>query len=168
MIGSGPTEISDGDFRLREIRREDSESLYRWRMGEDARPMFVNGAVVPFETHQAYLERYFQPENTDRWFIIERRGAPVGTLAFYDLDPEQGEYEWGRLVVAPEARGHGAALAALRLLMRYGRLIGLRRIRSEVLETNHRVTATQDELGMTRVAIRERDGRRFVIFRVEL
>jgi RimJ/RimL family protein N-acetyltransferase len=168
VIVDGPRDIARGDFRLREITPGDSEALYRWRMGEDARPMFLNTSVVPFETHQAYLDRYFVPANTDRWFVIEHRGTPVGTLALYALDADGMEYEWGRLVVAPEARGHGAALAAFRLAMEYGRRIGIRSIRSEVLEANTRVTAMHDELGFDRAEIREHDGRRFILFRVQL
>lgn len=168
MIRTGPREISDGEFGLREVRPEDSEALYRWRMGADARPMFLNTDEVPFETHQAYFDRYFDARNTDRWFVIEHRGVPVGTLALYGLDADPTEYEWGRLVVAPEARGHGAAMAGFRLLMRYGRLIGIRSIRSEVLEANERVTAMHDALGFRRDEVREHGGRRFILFRVEL
>jgi RimJ/RimL family protein N-acetyltransferase len=168
MIHAGPREIAQGEFRMREITPEDSRALYQWRMGADARPMFLNTSVVPFEAHQAYLDRYFDPANTDRWFVIEHRGTPVGTLALYSLDAEKKEYEWGRLVVAPEARGHGAALAAFRLMMSYGRLIGIRSIRSEVLEANERVTAMHDELGFRRDEVTEHDGRRFILFRVEL
>jgi RimJ/RimL family protein N-acetyltransferase len=166
LIPSGPRDIADGDFRLREIRPEDSEALYRWRMGSDARPMFLNTSEVPFETHQKFLDRYFEPGNTDRWFVIEHRGVPVGTLALYEVGAE--EAEWGRLVVAPEARGHGAAMAGFRLMMSYGRLIGLRRIRSEVLEANERVTVMHDDLGFRRAEIREHGGRRFILFVVDL
>ena len=168
MIQDGPREIEDDAFRLREIGLDDVEMLYRWRMTPDARPMFLNTAEVPFTTHRAYLERYFQPANTDRWFVIEHQRVPVGTIALYALDAARTEYEWGRLVVAPEHRGHGAAMAAFRLLMRYGRLIGIQRIRSEVLEANERVTVMHDELGFRRAEMREHDGRRFVLFVVDL
>ncbi|HET8645817.1 MAG TPA: GNAT family N-acetyltransferase [Vicinamibacteria bacterium] len=168
MIADGPRELAEGPFRLREVRPEDSPSLYRWRMQEDARPMFLNTDEVPFATHQSYYERYFQPANTDRWFVIEHEGVPVGSIALYGLSPDGSEYEWGRLVVAREHRGHGAAMAAFRLLLRYGRLIGVRRIRSEVLEANERVTAMHDQLGFRRAERREHDGRRFVLFVVDL
>ena len=48
MIADGRTAIADGDFRMREVRPDDSETLYRWRMQKDARPMFLNVDEVPF------------------------------------------------------------------------------------------------------------------------
>lgn len=168
MISDGRVAIEDGDFRMREVRPEDSETLYRWRMQADARPMFLNVDEVPFATHQKYFERYFSPENTDRWFVIEHRGRAVGTLALYGLGAVEGEGEWGRLVVGAEHRGLGAAMAGFRLMLRYGREMGLRSIRSEVLEANERVTAMHDQLGFRRDAFTEHGGRTFIMFRIDL
>ena len=168
MIAGGRTAIADGDFRMREVRPDDSETLYRWRMQKDARPMFLNVDEVPFATHQGYFARYFSPDNTDRWFVIEHQGVPVGTLALYGWGEVEGEWEWGRLVVGAEHRGLGAAMAAFRLLLRYGRAMGARSIRSEVLEANRRVVDMHDELGFRRDERREHDGRSFILFRIDL
>jgi len=168
LIRGGPREIEDGEARLREVTLEDAPELYRWRMDPSSRPMFVQTGEVPYETHVAYLRRYFAPDHTDRWFVIERQGAPVGTIALYNLSADGGEYEWGRLVVAPEHRGHGMAMHAFRLLLRYGRAVGTRRILSEVLEENTRVCAMHDQLAFRRAEIREHGGRRFVLFAIDL
>jgi RimJ/RimL family protein N-acetyltransferase len=168
VIADGRLAIDDGVARLREVRREDSETLYRWRMQGDARPMFLNVDEVPFATHQAYFERYFRPENTDRWFVIEHRGTAVGTIALYGAEAVPGEYEWGRLVVGAEHRGLGAAMSAFRLLLRYAREQGMRSVRSEVLEANQRVVDMHDELGFRRDETREHGGRSFILFRIDL
>jgi len=39
VIADGRTAIADGDFRMREVRPDDSETLYRWRMQAGAKSM---------------------------------------------------------------------------------------------------------------------------------
>ncbi len=62
-------------------------------MDPNSRPMFVSTGQVPYETHAAYLRKYFAPDNTDRWIVIEHRGTPVGTIALYNLSADGSDYE---------------------------------------------------------------------------
>ena len=168
MIHSGPREFGDRDVRLREITMADAPDLHRWRMDETSRPMFRSTALVPYEAHLGYLGRYFDPANTDRWFVIEEYGAPVGTIVLYDIDPDRGEAQWGRLVIAPELRNRGLARRGLSLLLRHARELGLRRLRCEVLSGNAHADTLYRALGFQETAVEDVDGRRFVQLELDL
>ena len=108
MIHQGPREVADGiadDIRLREVTPADAVDLYRWRMEPATRTQFRGVDEVPFAAHQAYLARYFAVANTDRWFVIEAAGEPVGAIALYDLSPDGAEAEWGGSCSTPSGAG---------------------------------------------------------------
>jgi RimJ/RimL family protein N-acetyltransferase len=159
MISSGPREIGEGDFRLREVTPADSEALYRWRMDPESRFAFRSSEPVPFETHTAFVARYFSPENTDRWFVIEAGGEPVGSIAIYAITEDGREAEWGRLVIAPAFRRRGYARRALALLVGHAREIGIRALRCEVLSGNAAAETTYEKAGF-REEGRDRQGER--------
>lgn len=168
MIHSGPRELSDRDVRLREITMADAPDLYRWRMDEASRPMFRSTAPVPYEAHLAYLGRYFHPANTDRWFVIEEHGAPVGSIVLYDIDADRGEAQWGRLVIAPDVRNRGLATRGLSLLLRHARELGLHRLRCEVLAGNAHADKLYRAIGFQETGVEDVGGRRFVQLALEL
>lgn len=168
MIASGPRAFGDRDVRLREITMEDAAELYRWRMHESSRPMFRSTAAVPYEVHLDYLRRYFDPANTDRWFVIEEYGAPAGSIVLYHVDAERGEAEWGRLVVAPELRSRGLASRGLALLVRHARELGLKRLRCEVLAGNAHAEKLYLESGFRETGVDDAGGRRFVQLALDL
>ncbi|HEY0515461.1 MAG TPA: GNAT family N-acetyltransferase [Thermoanaerobaculia bacterium] len=149
---------------MREVTPQDAERLYRWRMEPDTRAQFRGADEVPFAAHQAYLDRYFQPANTDRWFVVEVpevTGEPVGAIALYDLSPDGAEAEWGRFVLAPEHRGRGWGRRGLELLIDHARALGVRRLRCEVLAGNAVAEGLYHRLGFTETGSYEHGGRRF-------
>ncbi|MFY9552708.1 MAG: GNAT family N-acetyltransferase [Thermoanaerobaculia bacterium] len=168
MISSGPREIGEADFRLREVTPADSQNLYCWRMDPSSRPMFRSTEKVPFEAHASLLARYFSPDNRDRWFVIEADGAPVGAITVHEPPAGSTEAEWGRLVVAPEARGRGYGKRALTLLIEYARRTGLSRLRCEVLVGNAAAETIYRELGFHETGREESEGRVFRYLAMEL
>jgi RimJ/RimL family protein N-acetyltransferase len=161
LIRSGPRAIADGEVRLREVTPEDAADLYRWRMSPDTRVQFRLMDEVPFAEHQAYLARYFEPGNDDRWFIVEAGGEPVGAIALYAFSPDGAAAEWGRFVVSPEHRGRGWGRRSLRLLMDHARALGVRDLRCEVLAGNTVAEGLYHRLGFTETGSYEHGGRRF-------
>jgi RimJ/RimL family protein N-acetyltransferase len=163
MIVEGPREVAepDGEVGLREIGPGDAERLYAWRMEPTARAMFRHADVVPFGAHRAFLDRYFRPECRDRWFVIEAAGRPIGAIALYDFSADGTEAEWGRFVIAPEARGQGRGRRALELLVAHARELGVRRLRCEVIEGNP-AAALYRAVGFEDAGVDEQDGRRLL------
>jgi RimJ/RimL family protein N-acetyltransferase len=162
VIHQGPRAVADGEVRLREIAPEDAEALYRWRREPATRVQFRGTAEVPYAAHQAYLARYFHPGNSDRWFVVEAAGEPVGTIALYDLAADGAEAEWGRFVLAPEHRGRGWGRRSLELLIAHARSLGVRRLRCEVLAGNAVAAGLYRRLGFVETGSYEQEGRRFL------
>lgn len=172
MIHHGPHTVAEGEVRLREVTPGDAEALYRWRMEPATRGQFRGTAEVPYAAHQAYLARYFDPGNTDRWFVIEAGGEPVGAIALYGLaadggeadggEADGGEAEWGRFVLAPEHRGRGWGRRSLELLIAHARALGVRRLRCEVLAGNAVAAGLYRRLGFVETGSHEQEGRRFL------
>jgi len=129
--------------------------------------MFRSTAPVSPETHASLLSRYFSPDNGDRWFVIEAHGTPVGAIMLHE-PLAGGEAEWGRLVVSPEARGHGYGRRALALLVEHARQLGLSRLRCEVLAGNAAAETVYRDLGFRETGRDEVDGRFFRRLALEL
>jgi RimJ/RimL family protein N-acetyltransferase len=162
LIHSGPRSFGDGELRLREVTPADAADLYRWRMEPATRGQFRGTEEVPFAAHEAYLARYFAPGNSDRWFIIEASGEPVGAIALYDFSADGRTAEWGRFVVSPEHRGQGWGRRSLELLIAHARGLGIRDLRCEVLAGNAVAAGLYGRLGFTATVTSEHEGRSFL------
>lgn len=167
MIRSGTTSLRDGELTLREVRRQDAADLYGWRMDPESRFMFHSTEVIPFETHLRFLERYFDADNSDAWFVVEVGGRAVGSIVLYDLSPDGSEAEWGRFVVAPAERGKGYGRRALVQLIRYARQRGIRRLRCDVLGANGSARKLYRSLGFVETGTEMHGGREFVCLRLD-
>jgi RimJ/RimL family protein N-acetyltransferase len=130
--------------------------------------MFLNTEKVPYEAHAAWVERYFQPGNTDRWFVIETAGRPVGAIALYGLSTDGTEAEWGRFVVAPEERSRGYGGRSLALLIKHARQIGLKRLTCHVLVGNPAAERLYTQAGFVETGQKESSGRDFRYLVLEL
>ena len=148
---------------------DDAPELYRWRMDDASRPMFRSTERVPYEAHLDFLQRYFDPGNTDRWFVIEEHGAPVGSIVLYDIDADArrgGVGTPGHRAGAPQSRG--LASRGLSLLVRHARELGLRRLRCEVLAGNAHAEKLYREAGFRETGVEDAGGRRFVQLALDL
>jgi RimJ/RimL family protein N-acetyltransferase len=163
MNRDGKTSVGDHSVLLREITRDDAELLYRWRMHDASRPMFCSTGTVAYEAHLAMLEAYFDEANTDRWYMVEVEGEPLGAIALVDVSADGSEAEWGRGLVEPTARGRGFGRRTFELLIDHCRDIGYSRVYAEVLEQNEVTLHLVEHVGFRRCGVRVADdGRRFV------
>ena len=124
--------------------------------------MFRNTDSIPYETHVAFLERYIQPGNDDRWFMIEDADGVVGALALYEIQPD-GRAEWGRLLIDPAKRGRGYARRATALMLAYARSVGITEVHCEILADNLASLQVNRAEGFVDVGERSVDGRRFIL-----
>lgn len=168
LIRSGEKSRQSGEFTLREITPGDSRLIYEWRMDPLSRPMFKTQDLVPFETHEKFFARYFDPANSDQWFILENGANPVASEALYDFSPSGDECEWGRILVPPQLRGRGYGRKVCEMTLAHARTLPLRRIRSEVLAENDSSMHVHHALGFQDVDDYIHEGRRFVRLVLEL
>jgi len=130
--------------------------------------MFLHTEKVPYKAHRVWVERYFQPENTDRWFVIETAGRPVGAIALYGFSADATQAKWGRLVVAPEERTRGYGSRGLGLLIEHARQIGVKRLTCEVLVGNAAAEHLYGRAGFVETGQEESSGRVFRYLALEL
>jgi RimJ/RimL family protein N-acetyltransferase len=154
----------DGVVLIREIAPGDSEVLYNLRMDPRCRPMFRTVDLVPYERHMAMIEEYFR--SRDCWFTIEVASNVVGAIALYNFEDRQ--CECGRIVIAPESQGLGYGSRALRLVMKYAKTLGLRKLHCEILSTNTASVRLFEHNGFVPTCTCEYAGRILVKMMVDL
>jgi RimJ/RimL family protein N-acetyltransferase len=126
--------------------------------------MFRTVDLVPYERHQAMMEDYFR--SRDCWFTIEAASYVVGAIALYNFEDRQ--CECGRIVIAPESQGLGYGSRALRLVMKYAKTLGLRKLHCEILSTNTASLSLFQHNGFEPTCTCEYTGRIFVKMMVDL
>lgn len=168
MLGRTLETISDGVVGLRDISSSDTELLYVWRMEESSRQMFRHTEVVTFESHQARVERHLRRESRDDWFVIEAAGKRVGTVSLYNFSEDGRVCEWGRFVIAPEARNLGYGKRALKLLLRHARAIGVKKLNCDVLAANRVALRLYRDLGFVETGVEDCAGRSFITMTTDL
>lgn len=90
----------------------DSKLLLRWRNDPETREVSRSTERVSWEGHSQWYQRILEDPRR-LLYVVERGGAPVGTVRFDALDaPDAAEWEVS-ITLAPEARGHGLARAVL-------------------------------------------------------
>lgn len=147
MTRRGLPTITEGGLTLRPLRAEDLALTRAWRNHADSRRWFNSTDEVTEEGHLAWFQSYLERHN-DFVFITEADGTPIAQSALYDI--ADGEAEFGRLLVSPDARGRGYAHAVTALTLRCAdEQLGLERVRLEVKPDNVRAIAAYVRAGFT-------------------
>jgi diamine N-acetyltransferase len=128
------------DVYLRLLRLDDLPITLTWRNREDIRHHFIKSNILSWEQHLAWWEQYCT-RNNDFVFIIEETNKlkrPVGQVSLYNIDLENDEAEYGRLMIGDnEARGRGLAVVVTELLTTWAfDILGLTQIYLRVLIKN--------------------------------
>ena len=107
-IGTAETPVA-----ARPATPSDSPLLLRWRNDPETRKVSRDSAPVPWQSHSGWYARTL--ENPSReLYVVERGGAPVGTVRFDALEGASAGEEWEvSITLAPEARGHGLSRPVL-------------------------------------------------------
>lgn len=101
-------------IRLRPLRDDDLDSIFRWECDRDAIAMAAFTRKLPTDraTFDAHIRRVrSDPSNLLR--IVEDDGERVGAISSFTIEFEREISYW----VAPEHWGRGIASAALALLL---------------------------------------------------
>lgn len=116
---------------------------------EDDRPRLLAWRNSPQVAAYMYSDHLIRPDEHDRWFdglagdgrrrfwVIEVDDVPVGLTNLVDIDPVQGRAVIARYIADPAMRGRGVGgFAEFKVLDHAFSRLGLRKLWSEVLETN--------------------------------
>src|SRR5699024_1276653 len=103
--------VGDGDAPVtaRPATLADSSLLLRWRNDPETRAVSRSTDRVSWEGHTGWYARAVEAPEREL-YVIERGGAPVGTVRFDALEGPEGEVS---ITLAPEARGLGRSRPVL-------------------------------------------------------
>lgn len=159
--------VARGRVRLRPLAEADLALTLRWRNQEHIRRWFINSDALTPEQHRGWFERYAGRDD-DFVFVIEETAEllkPVGQIAVYDIDWEQGRGEYGRIIVGePGAAGRGLAKEATALILDFAfGTLGLAEVVAHVKPENAASLAVCAACGFREVE--ERDGLKRLVAR---
>ncbi|GJH09266.1 GNAT family N-acetyltransferase [Caballeronia novacaledonica] len=138
-----------GAIRLRLLAEGDLRETLAWRNRDGVRQQFKSPALVEWDAHLSWFERYLQ-KSDDLVFVAELAdtGGKVGQVAIYAIDDATRSAELGRFVAAPEFQGRGLMREAIEVLMRFAASrLELASVYLEVIETNERARRLYESLG---------------------
>lgn len=88
---------------------DDSSLLLRWRNDPATREVSRTHESISWEAHTGWYRRLLEDPRREL-YVVERGGAPVGTVRFDALEAEEWEVS---ITLAPEARGVGLSRPVL-------------------------------------------------------
>ncbi len=132
--------ITSGCVKLYLLEEGDLSNTLRWRNQDHIRQWFIFSNIISDEQHRGWFEKYKTNDN-DFVFIIAETcdlNKPVGQISLYNINWEQKQAEFGRLLIGEESALHkGIARQALQMIVDFGlNDLGLQRIYLEVFKTN--------------------------------
>lgn len=156
--------LENRSVRLRLLQQEDLPLTLHWRNQDHIRRWFFHSDLITRDQHARWFEQYRERDD-DFVFIIEDVQAgykPVGQVALYHIDWEQGRAEFGRLMIGEaNAAGKGLAFAATQLALQIAfQSLGLKEVYLEVYSDNRRAIEIYQGVGFETAT--QRDGISFM------
>ncbi len=132
---------------VRKFEAEQDLPLFdRWLADELGRYFLLSRTT----SERVDIRQVARSERTVIGIITLPNGAPIGSVAFLDLDPVQRKAELRKLIGEPAQRRKGLAKEASQLWIRYGlEALGLRKIYLNTLDTHIRNIKLNEELGFS-------------------
>jgi len=139
---------------LRDTTENDRDLIRRWRNQSDVAEWMYTDHEIGAAEHAAWLTRHLASA-TDRSWIIEWDGTPVGSVNLAAIDAEQRRCEWGIYLAESRARGTGAAdgAAFVSLDQAFGPL-ALDRVDCAAMAGNERAIGVYERMGFRREGLR--------------
>lgn len=137
---------------LRPIEKSDTDLIVAWRNNPLVRGNFIFQEPFTPEMHLRWMDERVATGQVAQ-FIIEREGAPVGSVFLRDIDPTHQKGEFGIFIGEDAARGQGLGTEAARLMLGYGfGRLGLHKIFLRVLAGNTGAIKSYENAGFVQEA----------------
>lgn len=132
---------------LRPLRADDADRVLAWRNAPEVAAHMYTDHVVTAEEHARWIAAVLAAGDR-RYWIVQMDDQPVGLANLVRIDGANRRCEFGFYLGEASARGTGAALAAMRLLIEqaFGPL-GLHRLTGEALAENEAAIRLYRSLG---------------------
>ena len=136
-------------IRLREVRLEDYQSLFRWANDRDLRILSAPFRPVSWEEHVSWLKGLLH-DRTRELLIIEdsQEALPIGQILLSGISQIHRNSEMSIRIGETSYRGRGFGTQALRLLIEHARKdLGLHRIELTVFPENAPAIRSYEKVG---------------------
>lgn len=121
---------------LRSLDEADRARLLTWRASPQVSAFMYSDHQISAEEHNRWFNG-IAGDSRRRFWVIEAEDAPVGLTNLADIDTIQGRATIARYIADPTVRGRGVGgFAEFKVLDHAFFRLGLRKLWSEVLETN--------------------------------
>jgi RimJ/RimL family protein N-acetyltransferase len=139
-------------FALRPVELNDAGFIVQLRAAEPHRVRYLHDVAPDVQQQRSWLERYFEREH-DYYWVIERlqSGYPEGLIGIYDLNPAEGNAEWGRWVL--RAGSLAAVESALLVYRTAFEVLGLDVLSCVTVADNRPVLSFHDSSGLYRLSL---------------
>jgi RimJ/RimL family protein N-acetyltransferase len=139
--------------RLRPWRLEDAELRFMASLDSPTLALHEDGIVLPssVELQKERLEKIagFKDDSMLRFAMDNLDGVTVGWVSLHSRDPKNGTFSFG-VAVYRDHRGHGYAVDAVRILLKYGFWEQrYQKCNSVCLHTNDASIRLHEKLGFT-------------------
>lgn len=131
--------IENDILLLRPTKSEDIEKIRIWRNKPNIRKCFITQTIISREQQLQWYSNYLKKENDYSFVIVEKISSnPIGTVSLYNIKPETGKGEFGRVFIGKEtARGKGYGVSVCKLLVDFAfKQLNLRTVYLEVFASN--------------------------------
>lgn len=150
-----------GGVRLRPMAEEDQPRVLAWRADPQiARYMYTDMRGATLEQQRQWFRRVSASPAHEYW-IIERRGEPIGVANLAALSREHARTDWAFYLGEPAARGSGAGAKVEYAVIHYVFFhLGLAKLCCQVLSNNREVARMHQKFGFVEEGVLRRHFRR--------
>lgn len=138
-----------GDLKLRPLEREDLKFVHR--LNNDAKIMSY-WFEEPYEAFVELQELYDKHihDQSERRFILELDGQMVGLVELMEIDYIHRRAEF-QIIIDPKFQGHGYAVSATKLAMKYAfHVLNLHKLYLVVEKVNEKAIHVYEKVGFIR------------------
>lgn len=130
---------------LRPIQLDELDLMLVWRNDPKVRANMYTRHVISREEHLAWWDR-ISLRSDQAYFMYERDSAPMGIVAFNQLDPANANASWAFYAAPEAAPGTGSRMEYLALDHAFGQM-RLHKLHCEVLAFNSPVVTLHQKFG---------------------
>jgi len=149
--------IEFGGVRLRPMQEDDQARVLAWRKDPTIADLMYTRLENPTLEHQLAWFRRVSASAQHEYWIIEKRGSPIGVANLAALAPEHGRTDWAFYLGEPAARGSGAGAKVEYAVIHY--VFFHRRLRKlccQVLSNNLEVARMHQKFGFVEEGVLRR------------
>jgi len=159
-------EVATPAVTLRRAGEADAQAVWQWNNDPTARAVSIQRDPIAWPTHERWFARTIADPDQRLW-IIEHRSEPCGVLRVRrDAGQAEGTVS---IAIAPQARGQGVGVAALRQAAdRYYDETGDRRLLAWIAPDNAASLAAFARAGYQLVDTLDQQGRAFSVLALTL